>query len=201
LPGASWLREHRRRATVGAFDGNDAKEWTVKKAAGLFALGLLCSPALADEATVTMHAISAQGVGQPIGTVFLDDTADGLRLRTELKGLKPGAHGFHVHENGDCGPGMKDGERAAGIAAGGHFSPHGSEQHEGPRGDGHLGDLPLLMADANGNADKTLTAPRLKVAAIKGRALMIHAGGDNYSDKPEPLGGGGARVACGVIGK
>ncbi|SSP59941.1 Cu/Zn superoxide dismutase [Acinetobacter baumannii] len=28
---------------------------------------------------------------------------------------------------------------------------------------------------------------------------MIHAGGDNYSDSPLPLGGGGARIACGVI--
>jgi Cu-Zn family superoxide dismutase len=28
---------------------------------------------------------------------------------------------------------------------------------------------------------------------------MVHVGGDNYSDKPKPLGGGGARFACGVI--
>jgi Cu-Zn family superoxide dismutase len=28
---------------------------------------------------------------------------------------------------------------------------------------------------------------------------MIHAGGDNYADKPAPLGGGGERIACGVI--
>jgi superoxide dismutase, Cu-Zn family len=28
---------------------------------------------------------------------------------------------------------------------------------------------------------------------------MIHSGGDNYSDAPAPLGGGGARIACGVI--
>ena len=28
---------------------------------------------------------------------------------------------------------------------------------------------------------------------------MIHAGGDNYSDLPKPLGGGGDRIACGVI--
>jgi Cu-Zn family superoxide dismutase len=27
---------------------------------------------------------------------------------------------------------------------------------------------------------------------------MIHAGADNYSDKPEALGGGGDRIACGV---
>ena len=32
-----------------------------------------------------------------------------------------------------------------------------------------------------------------------GRALMIHANGDNYSDIPKKLGGGGARVACGVV--
>ncbi|MEW3305172.1 hypothetical protein MZT66_26250 [Escherichia coli] len=26
-----------------------------------------------------------------------------------------------------------------------------------------------------------------------------HAGGDNHDDHPEPLGGGGARIACGII--
>ena len=35
--------------------------------------------------------------------------------------------------------------------------------------------------------------------AVKGRALMVHMGGDNHSDHPAPLGGGGARMACGVI--
>ncbi|WP_108963824.1 superoxide dismutase family protein [Escherichia coli] len=34
---------------------------------------------------------------------------------------------------------------------------------------------------------------------IKGRSLMLHAGGDNHHDHPEPLGGGGARMACGII--
>lgn len=29
---------------------------------------------------------------------------------------------------------------------------------------------------------------------------MVHAGGDNYADDPKPLGGGGARIACGSIG-
>jgi len=35
---------------------------------------------------------------------------------------------------------------------------------------------------------------------VRDRALMIHAGGDNHADHPAPSGGGGARVACGVIG-
>jgi Cu-Zn family superoxide dismutase len=28
---------------------------------------------------------------------------------------------------------------------------------------------------------------------------MIHDGGDNYSDEPAKLGGGGNRMVCGVI--
>jgi Cu-Zn family superoxide dismutase len=41
--------------------------------------------------------------------------------------------------------------------------------------------------------------PHLTVADVKGRSIMIHGGGDNYSDQPAPLGGGGARIACGVV--
>jgi Cu-Zn family superoxide dismutase len=52
---------------------------------------------------------------------------------------------------------------------------------------------------SDGKATLPVLAPRLKVADIRGRSLMIHAGGDNYSDSPAPLGGGGDRVACGVV--
>ena len=52
--------------------------------------------------------------------------------------------------------------------------------------------------NSDGMATMPMLAPRLKVSDLKGRSLMIHAGGDNYSDMPAPLGGGGARVACGV---
>jgi len=34
---------------------------------------------------------------------------------------------------------------------------------------------------------------------MRGRAFVIHEGGDNFSDQPKPLGGGGARIACGVL--
>jgi Cu-Zn family superoxide dismutase len=42
-------------------------------------------------------------------------------------------------------------------------------------------------------------APRLKLADLKGRSLMIHSGADNYFDAPEKNGGGGERIACGVM--
>ncbi|MDH3563904.1 MAG: superoxide dismutase family protein, partial [Gammaproteobacteria bacterium] len=56
-----------------------------------------------------------------------------------------------------------------------------------------------LKVGASGNVKSKVTAPRLKVADLKGRSLMIHEGGDNYSDNPKPLGGGGVRIACGVV--
>ena len=52
---------------------------------------------------------------------------------------------------------------------------------------------------AHGKATLPVLAPRLKGADIAGPNLMIHAGGDNYADQPAKLGGGGARVACGVV--
>ncbi|MFQ5544838.1 MAG: superoxide dismutase family protein, partial [Acidiferrobacterales bacterium] len=66
-------------------------------------------------------------------------------------------------------------------------------------GEGHLGDLPALYVDGDGNATYPILAPRLRVADLRGRSLMIHSGGDNYSDNPKKLGGGGARMACGVV--
>ena len=90
---------------------------------------------------------------------------------------------------------------AAAFSAGGHFDPAGTNHHEGPLGHGHLGDLPALMVQPDGTASLPLSVPHLTLADLAGHALVIHAGGDNYSDRPEPLGGGGARIACGVVGQ
>ena len=46
-------------------------------------------------------------------------------------GLPPGEHGFHIHEKGDCGPGMNQGKLAAGFAAGGHYDPAHTKKHLG----------------------------------------------------------------------
>ena len=57
----------------------------------------------------------------------------------------------------------------------------------------------MLEVAPDGTAQTPVTAPNLSVADLRGHALMIHAGGDNYSDQPEPLGGGGGRIACGIV--
>lgn len=73
--------------------------------------------------------------------------------------------------------------------------------HQGPDGKGHQGDLPALYADKSGKAKLPVLAPRIRLKDLKGHALIIHAGGDNYSDDPKPLGSGGARIACGLAAK
>ena len=154
----------------------------------------------AETKKVSMNLISADGAGAPIGTIELEDSPEGLLLKPNLKGLPPGAHGFHLHEKPSCAPGEQDGKMAAGIGAGGHFDPANTHQHLGPDiPGGHQGDLPTLKVISDGSATGELLAPHLKVADMTGHALMIHAGGDNYSDQPKPLGGGGARIACGVV--
>ncbi len=165
----------------------------------LLALGLFAGAAAAEEIEVEMHYVTTEGVGQKIGTVIVSDNRYGTLFTPQLTGLSPGLHGFHIHESGDCSPAEKDGKMVPGQAAGGHYDPAGTGRHEGPYGEGHLGDLPALYVNQEGRADHPVLAPRIKVEDIKGRALMIHAGGDNYADQPRELGGGGSRIACGLI--
>jgi Cu-Zn family superoxide dismutase len=165
------------------------------------AIAAVATPAIGADVTLKFRAVDASGVGKEIGKIRAVDTKGGLRLVPRLSGLKPGAHGFHVHQNPKCGSKGAGGKQGAGVAAGGHFDPAKSASHMGPMGKGHLGDLPSLMVDKDGSAKKSMIAPRLKVADLWGRAIVIHAAGDNYSDKPKSLGGGGARVACATIVK
>lgn len=145
-------------------------------------------------ASVTIPIVLFNESGHPenIGTITAENSACGVLLTPNLHSLPPGIHGFHVHEIPSCDN--------HGMAAGGHLDPDKTNQHEGPyKHVGHLGDLPVLIVDEDGNATLPTLAPRFKLSELSGHALMIHAGGDNYSDHPEKLGGGGARIACGII--
>lgn len=163
----------------------------------LFAMA--ASAAASADTVVTMHAVDANGIGATVGTVNISGSAHGLVFTPALHGLQPGLHGFHLHQNPSCAPGMSEGKSVPAFAAGGHYDPQASGKHGTPWGDGHLGDLPALYVDAEGKATQPVLAPRLKATDLAGRALMVHAGGDNHADHPAPLGGGGVRVACGVI--
>lgn len=161
-------------------------------------LALAASPTFAD-VVVQMNQVNDKGTGASVGEVTVSETEYGLVFTPALQGLPPGMHGFHLHQNASCEPKEKDGKMVPAGAAGAHYDPMTSNAHGTPWGKGHLGDLPPLYVDSNGTATQPVLAPRLKISDLKGRALMFHSGGDNHADHPMPLGGGGGRVACGVI--
>lgn len=145
-------------------------------------------------ASVTLEAKSGSGAGGRIA--FVAD-GDVVRLSGQLSGLQAGTeHGFHVHEGGDC-------SAPDASSAGGHFNPaaqpHGDSTSGGPY---HLGDMPNVTADADGNAtvDALLTGAELGTGSatdVVGKALVVHAQRDDYTS--QPAGDAGARIACGVI--
>ncbi|HEY8386396.1 MAG TPA: superoxide dismutase [Cu-Zn] SodC [Porticoccaceae bacterium] len=166
----------------------------------IVATALSVGGAYAGSASVAVHLVDADGVHQAIGSIAIEETEYGLLFTPALSSLEAGIHGFHIHEHGNCNPADKDGKKQAAEAAGGHYDPEADGEHLGPYGEGHLGDLPALYVATDGTAEYPVLAPRLRsLDDIAGRSLMIHSGGDNHADHPEPLGGGGSRIACGVI--
>lgn len=128
------------------------------------------------------------------GIVTFTRTDQGIRIMGNVEGLTAGAHGFHVHEYGDC-------SAADGSSAGGHFNPDGN-RHGGPGDlDRHVGDLGNITADESGigTYDRVDTVIALRGPhSIIGRGLIVHAGEDDLTT--QPTGAAGARMACGVIG-
>ncbi len=128
------------------------------------------------------------------GTVSFRQEGNDVVMTARIAGLTPGAHGFHIHEKGDC-------SAPDATSAGGHFNPHGKAHGHPDHADHHAGDMPQLTADAAGNATVTATLTGLSIgsgpAGIVGRGVIVHAAADDY--KTQPTGNSGARVACGVI--
>lgn len=150
--------------------------------------------------SVPMSFITDSGTGSVSGEIVVTQSAYGLIFTPALSGLSPGIHGFHLHENGSCNPGVKDGKPVAGLSAGGHFDPQKTGAHGSPYGDGHMGDLPPIYVDADGKAITPVLAPRLRsLDSLHGLSLMLHVGGDNHHDHPTAQGGGGTRMVCGVV--
>jgi Cu-Zn family superoxide dismutase len=126
------------------------------------------------------------------GKVTFTKVLEGVRVVADVKGLKPGEHGFHIHEKGDCS--------GNGEGVGEHFNPSNS-QHGGPDSMmRHVGDLGNLVADEKGNAHyekvNTLISFEGKNSII-GRSIVIHSDPDDY--RTQPAGNSGKKIACGVI--
>lgn len=162
-------------------------------------LALLMVSSLSYSLTVDMIDLETNN---KIGVVEIKENKYGVEFNPNLEGLPPGLHGFHIHEYGniESTTDKKTGKIVKGGAAGGHYDPEKTKKHGLPwDDDNHKGDLPPLYVNMEGIANQPVLSPRLTIDELKGKSLMIHAHGDNHSDIPSPLGGGGERIAAGVI--
>jgi Cu-Zn family superoxide dismutase len=175
-------------------------EINMTRHAAFFALAgfLTAVSVFAANKPVTVALMDAKG--QPVGTAKIADAnKGGVVIQLNVKGLPPGEHAAHVHQNAKC-------EGPAFTTAGGHFNPemkhHGLDNPEGP----HAGDMPNFMVTPKGTAKATLVDPRVNLGAGDhsvftngGTALVIHAKADDM--KTDPAGNAGDRIACGTIAR
>ena len=128
------------------------------------------------------------------GIVTFTEEKNGIKVVADIEGLKPGKHGFHIHQYGDC-------SSNDGMSAGGHFNPD-NMPHAGPMAKmRHEGDMGNVTADSNGKVHFEWTDNLLSFEgrhSIIGRGLIVHTVFDDL--KSQPVGNAGARVGCGVIG-
>ncbi len=158
----------------------------------VMALSLMPCGAFAQEIGATFHHLN----GNEAGSARLVNTQGGVLIGLELGGLPPETWlAFHAHETGQC-------DAAGGFeSAGDHFNPagvqHGFRAETGP----HVGDMPNLHSDAQGRIRAEVFNPHVTLtegeASLLGRALVVHAGSDDYAS--QPAGKAGDRLLCAVI--
>jgi superoxide dismutase, Cu-Zn family len=153
---------------------------------------------VSGEKTENLSAPMINVDGDEIGGVTLTENGKGLTIVIKAEGLKPGLHGTHIHEKGECTPPTFE-------SAGGHFNPAGKEHgFDNPKGF-HLGDLPNIEVDEDGKVNVSLHLTDITLKPGKdnsildkdGSALVIHEGPDDY--KTDPAGNSGDRIACAAI--
>ena len=145
-----------------------------------------------EKAIAVLHG--TQGNENVHGTVTFTKQGDGVLVEAHVMGLKPGQHGFHVHQYGDA-------SAPDGASAGGHFNP-ANHPHAAPDADQrHVGDLGNMEADDKGHAMYKRVDKKIALSgenSIIGRAVVVHAGTDDL--KTQPTGDAGGRLALGIVG-
>ena len=145
------------------------------------------------KAVAELSQVGGSGVE---GKVTFKSTPDGVvEIEVKASNLPEGKHALHLHEKGDCSaPDAK--------SAGGHWNP--TNKNHGKRGEGefHKGDITNLEAGSDGNVSwseeiKGWTIGGPDSTNILNKAVIIHAGADDFTSQPS--GNAGSRIACGVI--
>jgi Cu-Zn family superoxide dismutase len=158
----------------------------------------LTSHAFAD--THKAKSVIINNAGETIGEAVYTQGTQGVLIEVMVSNLPPGKHGMHFHEVGTCADHDHFKSAKGHIAPDG--KPHGYTNPDGP----HAGNLPNLIIHDDGTAHVELYSGLVSLHGNKnqpalldddGSTLMIHINEDDHLT--QPIGGAGARIACGVI--
>lgn len=157
-------------------------------------------------------AVLRDVTGAKVGTVRFEGDEHGTAVKVVVRGITVGLdnfHGLHVHANptgGPCDPAADP----VFANVGPHWSPSGATHGH------HEGDLPSLLVQVDGTGSARSVTGRFDPRQLAGRAVILHAGPDNFANIPDRYttgnpsvagpdaatkgtGDSGGRVACGVI--
>ena len=161
----------------------------------IISIALLCAFvtfARAQNATKAVAILQPSSGSEVKGQVTFTKTGDDVKVVADIENLKPGKHGFHLHEKGDC-------SATDASSAGAHFNPT-HQHHGGPTtAEHHAGDLGNITADSTGRVHLEWTG-KLQLNgpdSIVGKSVVVHEMEDDL--KTDPSGNSGTRIACGVI--
>lgn len=162
-------------------------------AIAMLVLASACPAAAQQSDTASASFVNMDG--EKNGTATLTGTAGGVLIEIEVNGLPPSQWvAFHVHETGTCDAATQH------ESAGGHFNPTDAEHGYKSAGGPHAGDMPNQYVGADGTLRAQVFNPSVTLNGdnpIRGKALMIHGGADDYQSQPS--GDAGNRQACAVI--
>ena len=151
-------------------------------------------PEIAKTFTIKLEPKSDSNVS---GTAVFTEENGSISMLATLTGLEPGTHAIHVHESSDC-------SSPDGKSTGGHWNPTNQPHGKwGAETGYHKGDIGNFTADENGMATINFSTTEWCIGCddntknILGKAIIVHAGTDDYTT--QPTGDAGGRVSCGGI--
>jgi len=178
------------------------------------------SPATESKPGAVARLLDASGA--TVGTVTFTDGAGATGVNVTLEPnqkVAAGYHGLHIHANDvaeggeGCQADATQPSSAWFTAVDGHWTKSGETHAK------HSGDLPTVFALADGRAQAAFETDAFTVSELKGKAVILHAGPDNYgnipvgdapdqyrpnaaaaTEKTAKTGNAGDRIACGVVG-
>lgn len=131
------------------------------------------------------------------GTVMFTEENSLVTMFAEMEGLTEGVHAIHIHEKADC-------SSPDGKSTGGHWNPTAQPHGQWGAEEGyHKGDIGNFTVDASGKGSVTFATDQWCIGCgdetkdILGKAVIVHAGTDDYVT--QPTGDAGGRVSCAGI--